>query len=206
MNPSSVQSALRAGLRWLPIAAALVFVVAVIGFGAALGGYSQAEHPVALLGAQGLPRAGLFNLFGFVLPGVLAACFAIALRASQAKTSALPLRLGAQLLLLAALAFMAMGVFALKLDPRFVLDDDASRVHGAMWLLWLVAFVLAALAFAIGGWKDEKRLASATFAVAFGALLFSLLLPGALLPGVSQRLAFALWWFWLVGIGLHSGR
>ena len=54
-------------------AAALVFVAALLGFGLALPGYSQSAHPVAVLGAKGVPHALGFNLLGFVLAGVLAA-------------------------------------------------------------------------------------------------------------------------------------
>src|SRR3546814_13949676 len=72
-------------MRQLPLSAAIVAVVlfaaAVAGFGAALDGYSQAIHPVGLLGARGMPHALAFNVLGFVLPGVLAALVAWPLRA-----------------------------------------------------------------------------------------------------------------------------
>ncbi|PSD48850.1 DUF998 domain-containing protein, partial [Stenotrophomonas maltophilia] len=62
------------------LVAALLFVLAVLGFGAGLDGYAQARHPVALLGAQGVPHALAFNLLGFVLPGLLAVVVAECLR------------------------------------------------------------------------------------------------------------------------------
>ncbi len=188
-------------LRWASPLAALLFAVAVAGFGSALGGYSQAQHPVALLGANPLPHAPAFNALGFVLPGTLAACAALALRVLLPKPISWPLRLGAQLLLLAALAFAAMGVFPLQLDANAALDADASRLHGMAWMLWLVASALAALLLGLGWWRHERRLALASFAALLGLLLFSLLLPGTLPQGLSQRLAFALWWAWLVGLG-----
>ena len=51
-------------LRLSGLVAALLFVLAVLGFGAGLDGYAQARHPVALLGAQGVPHALAFNLLG----------------------------------------------------------------------------------------------------------------------------------------------
>ena len=63
----------------MPAASAL-WLGALLGFGAALPGYAQSVHPVALLGAQGIPGAVAFNLFGFVLPGALCAAVAVALR------------------------------------------------------------------------------------------------------------------------------
>ena len=67
-------------LRLSGLMAALLFVLAVLGFGAGLDGYAQARHPVALLGAHGVPHALAFNLLGFVLPGLLAAVVAERLR------------------------------------------------------------------------------------------------------------------------------
>ena len=46
----------RAG-RWAGVAAALLWTAAVLGFGAALPGFEQALHPLALLGASGVPNA-----------------------------------------------------------------------------------------------------------------------------------------------------
>ena len=58
-------------------AALLIFIAAAAIFGAMLdagdGGFSQRTHPLAWLGAQGVPRATMFNLGGFALPGLMAA-------------------------------------------------------------------------------------------------------------------------------------
>ena len=48
--------------------AALIGVGSALAFGAALDGYSHAQHPLALLGARGVPHALAFNVAGF-LPG-----------------------------------------------------------------------------------------------------------------------------------------
>ena len=57
----------------LPGAVALALhLVAVVVFALLLDGYSHREFPLALLGAQGVPRALAFNLCAFVLPGMLA--------------------------------------------------------------------------------------------------------------------------------------
>src|SRR3546814_19042378 len=89
-------------MRQLPLSAAIVAVVlfaaAVAGFGAALDGYSQAIHPVGLLGARGMPPALAFNVLGLVLPGVLAALVDWRLRARQSdgagKRVSVPVDLG----------------------------------------------------------------------------------------------------------------
>ena len=81
-------------LRLSGLVAALLFVLAVLGFGAGLEGYAQARHPVALLGAQGVPHALAFNLLGFVLPGLLAVVVAECLRRGLSATAGWAPRVG----------------------------------------------------------------------------------------------------------------
>src|SRR5687768_5172000 len=127
--------------------AAIFFAAAVAGFGAALEGYSQLQMPVALLGAKGFPHALGFNLLAFVVPGMLAGVAAMALRRRLPADAGWTLRIGAQLIFLSALAFIAMGL--LPLDPND-LENDASRLHGTAWMLWTVAFVPGAVMLAAG--------------------------------------------------------
>ncbi|HLM52888.1 MAG TPA: DUF998 domain-containing protein, partial [Pseudoxanthomonas sp.] len=61
-------------------AALALWASALLGFGAALDGFSQLMHPVSVLGAKGIPRALAFNLIGFAAPGLLAGVAAIDLR------------------------------------------------------------------------------------------------------------------------------
>ncbi|MFT3763089.1 MAG: DUF998 domain-containing protein [Pseudoxanthomonas sp.] len=185
-------------LKLAPILAAASFAVAAVVFGAALDGYSQALHPLALLGAKGFPNAPAFNACAFVLPGALAALAAIGLRAALPRHSPWPLRIGAQVLLLAALAFAAMG--ALPLDVA-ELEGQASRLHGAAWMLWCVAFAVGGLLLGFGWLRAGSGPATATFAAVAAAVFAAFFLPALVAPGVAQRLAFAVWWLWLAGIG-----
>ncbi len=98
------------------------------GFGAALGGYSHAQHPVALLGADGVAHSLAFNLLGFVLPGLLAVVVAVELR--QRASAGWQWRIGSQLLLLAAVAFAAQGLLPMDLQQ---LDGPQSRYHALAW-------------------------------------------------------------------------
>ena len=193
--------------RLLPLAgvlAALVFIGAAAGFGAALPGYSQVWHPVAVLGAKGVPHALGFNLSGFVLAGVLAALAALDLRHRLPADAGWPARVGAQLLLLSALGFIGLGV--LPLDPED-LHNDASSLHATAWLLWWVAFVPGAALFALGmrgrsGWGP----AVIASGVAAGIVLFSALVAVALMPaGIAQRLGYAAWLGWLC-VASRAGR
>lgn len=186
-------------LRFLPLTgalAAIAFTGALVGFGLALSGYSQVWHPVAVLGATGVPHALGFNLLGFMLAGVLAAVVALDLRQRLPADAGWPARVGAQFLLLSALGFIGLGV--LPLDPAD-LDNHASSLHATAWLLWWVAFVPGAVLFAFGmrGRRGWRAVATASV-VAAAIVLFSALIAVALMPaGVAQRLGYATWLAWL---------
>lgn len=171
--------------------AAAMLLLSLTGFGLAFDGYSQARHPPALLGARGIDHAVAFNLLGFVLPGLLAAVVAGALRRRLDGASAIA-RVGSWLWLLSALAFAAQGVFVL--DPND-LDAPTSQRHATAWSLWWIAFVPGAclLALGLGG---ESRWRALRLVAAVAAVLvpvFVLFPPMGLPVGAWQRTALMLW-------------
>jgi hypothetical membrane protein len=188
-------------LRVAGVVAALSFVVAVAVSGAALEGYRQALHPVALLGGDGVPHAWTFNLFAFVLPGAIAACIAMALRGALPRDVRWSVRIGARLALLAAIAFAAQGLLAL--DPGD-LEAPATRLHATVWTLWWVAFVPGAALLALGlrGTQGWRGLAVASALAALLALLFAAWPLQGLPAGIAQRVAYAAWFAWLVACGM----
>lgn len=130
--------ALQAG--WL---AGVALLAALAGFGSVLADFSQALHPVDLLGARGVPHAGAWNVAGYALPGLLVAAFAIALQRPLAASGVGAAgRIGGWLLMLSGVAFAAQGL--LPLDPR-LLDDGDSKLHVAAGMLSLVAWLPSAL-------------------------------------------------------------
>lgn len=185
---------------WGGLVAAAVFALAVAGFGWALPGYSQVRHPVAVLGAEGVPHALGFNLLGFVLAGALAAAVALDLRRRLPGDAGWAVRVGAQLVLLSALGFVGLGLA--PLDPED-LHNRASSLHATAWMLWWVAFVPGASSIAFGlrgraGWRSLARAS----AVAALAVLFTALFAVELMPaGVAQRLGYAAWLAWLCVAG-----
>lgn len=185
--------------RFLPyagVAATVVFAAALLVFGLLLPDYSQTLHPVAVLGAQGMPRALAFNLIAFVVPGMLAGVVAMDLRQRLPKDAGWPLRVGTQLAFLSALGFIALGL--LPLDPAD-LHNAASSRHATAWMLWWVAFVPGASMLAVGlrgrdGWRGLAWLSGGAAAVVLAIVLFAVdVLPA----GVAQRLAFGVWLLWL---------
>lgn len=179
------------------LAAFVLFVGAVAVFGAWSPDFGHLRHPVALLGAIGEPNARAFNLLGFVVPGLALAWLAWRWRGERAADG-WRVRLGLQLLLLSALAFVAQGL--LPLDPTDLLAP-ASRAHAAAWSAWWLAFVAGAL---LAG-----RQAGGAVGIALAVLVLLLAMAGAaLLPAaLSQRLAFAGWfgwWLWVARVSRAS--
>lgn len=179
------------------LVAALLFVLAVLGFGAGLDGYAQARHPVALLGAQGVPHALAFNLLGFVLPGLLAVVVAECMRRRLPATAGWAPRVGSQMLLLAGLAFAAMGLLPLDVDD---LHGPASQLHASAWMIWVLGFVAGTLLLGTSQVRQAHGRALGAVALACGVLaaLAAFALQGVLPAPLAQRLAFACWAAWLV--------
>ena len=183
--------------------AAILFIAAVGGFGASLEGYSQLRFPVALLGAMGFPHALAFNLLAFVVPGMLAGVVAMILRRQLPSGAGWLLRIGAQLVFLSALAFIAMGL--LPLDPND-LESDATRWHGTAWMLWTVAFVPGALALGAGllGRPGRSWFAWLCLCAAAGVLLAGFVFTDFMPAGLAQRIAFGVWLVWLTMAARHA--
>ncbi len=192
-------------VRWAGPASVVIWLVALAVFGARLPFYDQMRHPVSLLGATGVPGAGSFNALGFVLPGLLAALAALGLVLRMPATASRPLRVAGQMLLLAGLAFAAMGVFPLDAQD---IENRASQAHASVWLLWLVAFCAGAAMLRVGAARDAAWRPVATLAVACAVwMLCSAFVFGSVMPvAMAQRLAFLGWALWLALLALLAPR
>lgn len=179
---------------WL---AAAAWIAALLVFGAMVQDYSHARHPVALLGARGMPHALGFNLLGLVVPGLLGAWVAYGLRQGLPAGTGWSARIGAWVLLASALAFAAQGVMPLDASD---LDAPGSRLHAAAWMLWWIAYVPAALLLAMGmtGVRGRRGFALASVVASALVLVFGVLAPMGPWVGVGQRIAFGAWFAWLV--------
>jgi hypothetical protein len=184
--------------RWAGLAAAACFALALGGFGLALDGFAQDLHPVSVLGATGVPRALGFNLLAFVVPGALAAMLALRARGALTGSAALAARLGWTLALLAALAFAAQGLLPLDLDAP---DQARSRLHGAAWAMWEIAFVAATVLLALAGARTRPVVAAGHAMAGAAVLVFASLAGDAMPAALVQRVAFAAWLIWLAWTG-----
>jgi hypothetical membrane protein len=198
MKSRAIRSMALAGLVAGPL-----FALALAWFAAPLPNYRHADHPPALLGALGYPGAVAWNVVGDGLVGMLALlgtqALYLALRDAAAGRMA---RIGATLALLAALAFIAQGVF--PLDINQAIDVGPSRRHVAVWNLWWIAAAAGALFTAVGvrrlrGWRTLLPVG-----VVVAALMVITLLVGVgdLGNGWLQRIALAAWFGWLAWASL----
>ncbi|MEJ7746801.1 MAG: DUF998 domain-containing protein [Luteimonas sp.] len=185
------------------IAATLMCLAAVLGFGGALEDYSQIHHPLGLLGGKDIPNALAFNLLGFVVPGVLAAIAMSTLRTSLPSAAGWSMRIGVQLLVLSAIAFAAQGL--VPIDPAD-LGAPGNRYHAVAWTLWWIAFVSGSLllAWSIGRYPQERTQAWVSMGAAITVLAFALFAPGAIPSAIAERIAFAAWFGWLLLVTRNS--
>ena len=184
--------------------ALLMFIVAAAIFGAMFdagdGGFSQRTHPLAWLGAQGVARATLFNLCGFVLPGLLAAVALWPLRPALPADARWSARIGAQLVLLSAIAFAAQGVLPLDLQD---MDGAASGLHAAAWTIWCLSFTTGAFALAWGLRGNPPHPAIPMICIVAGSIvpLLAFVAPLWIPNAFAQRAAFVLWLGWVAWAG-----
>ena len=175
----------------LSAAALALFAGALLAARIGLPEYAHRLHPLGLRGAIGMPWAFAFNLFAFVLPGVLLLWAGQRLRDALGDAGWLA-RIGSVLVQVSALAFAAQGVL-----PPDAGDSDAtaSRMHALAWMLWWIAFVPGVLLLAVGA----RRGIGFSLACLLAGLLVPLLAvfaPVGSWVGLAQRLAFATWFGW----------
>ena len=178
------------------------FAVALAVLGGDHPGYLAAQHPLGDLGAVQARGALLWNLCGFMLPGLLLFAFALALEAVMQRDGAgRGGRIGTGLLMLSALAFAAQGLLPFDLDDP---DALASQRHVSALVLALLGLMAGAVLIAASlksrrGWRAVV-LVGASLAIVL--LLFLVWPPQEILPllhgrpGYAQRLILAIYFTW----------
>ncbi|UNK49366.1 DUF998 domain-containing protein [Lysobacter sp. S4-A87] len=192
MNPSAHSRIVALFDRHAGTLAVLCCAGTIFAFAAAFEPFSHRQHPVALLGARGVPGAVAFNLLCFVVPGLLAAGVAVRLRARLPAGAGRTAAIGVWMLAISALAFAAQGLW--PLDPAD-LENARSQRHATAWLLWWLSFAPGAVLLGLGvrsvqGWRSWAGLfiTAGLLAIVLNAL------PATWLPGpIAQRVLLALW-------------
>jgi hypothetical membrane protein len=171
------------------------FWAALIIFGALDPAYEQTTKAVSELGVIGAKNASLWNALGFGLTGLMLAIFGY-----RAAKILAPRRIIARwTLTLSGLAFMAAAIPADMSDlssPGSQAHIAASILNGALWFVGATMLLGKKIAFA--------RQYNAITIVLLAAMIGSLVLRGAdiVLPGLAQRISFAIYFAWFFAVSL----
>jgi Protein of unknown function (DUF998) len=198
--------------RWAPLASGLaatvVFWFALFGFAALRPDYAHFRRAISELGVFGAPNALAWNLIGFIVPGLLlAACGAAIANALGGRRTALW-----WLLVAAGVGFAGTGVFpGVMANGSPMMQAPSTIGHVAMMLLGSLCWLLALVPLFRRVWRGADRrhllapLALLTL-IALATLVANVLhdaIPQLTYrPGLAQRLAFAGFFLWYVGLSL----
>lgn len=174
------------------VAALLSHALAAWLCGLAMPGYSHRQHPLALLGAVGMPHPAWFNMFGFVLPGLLVASAMWRYRSGMAADARWPLRIAAQLGVLGAMAFAGQGLA--QLDPDDI-GATANALHALAWTLWWIATGACAALLARAAATSSMR--RAALAIAVVVPLLALMHWAGAMAAIAPRASYLLWLGWI---------
>lgn len=184
-----------------PASAAIFALTNIIFTICRADGYSCGKQMVSKLGALGAPYACVFNLFGFVLPGLLVVALAAGLK-RELRVSAAPAFLG-----LCGVFLIVVGLFPVG----FTLLGDFTHVTAA--LLCGFSFVVAALLLS-GPMRKHPSFIKLGRLTPW--LVFLLILnpagqlawapQGLLPPGWTERLNLVGYFAWLTFAGLSFGQ
>lgn len=190
----------------LGIAAWLLFWSATIVFAALRPSYSHIVNTVSELGAIGTPYATWWNLFGFIVPGILVAISGVAI-ARAAATEASPSRAVASVCLaLSGLAVAGQGLVPAAMSNGVADVTSLSTMgHFISSLVSGIAWAVGALTL-VGPMKRNprwKRLHVVSVALVVLGLMAALTLRGALPDGLAQRIGNAFFCAWYLVMSLR---
>lgn len=155
--------------------------------------YRHLNMAISELGSVGAPNALLWNIAGYVLPGIAVACLGAASRQAlpnsrRALSVSLSIALSGFFL---AFAGIFPGDFEQRHSPTMILHTVGSLLSYAFFLIG--GFALAGLSAELPIWQ---RLHRALLVVLVLSILTGFLRVGAF-PGLGQRLTFLCYWVWI---------
>ncbi len=199
-----------ARLGWSGPAAALLFLTALVGFAAMRDdGYTHGTKAVSELGAIGAPNALLFNVLGFIVPGLLVMVLGWALQLAVAPERK---PIGPALLICSGLFFALAGVLPVDMD-----DLGAMSSLGHVLAVMGSGFAFAGSVFFLGARMRRDPAWRGFGLITPWFVLFLLVNIGwqavwtaaqTVSPGWGQRIGFFGYFLWitLAGLKLLSTR
>ena len=192
---------------FLGIGAFVVFWLASFILGAIRPDYSHVVNTISELGAIGTPNAILWNIIGFIVPGIFLAIAGGVIAKSVSLGKSKVITLACVLLVLAGLAVAGQGIFPAEMKDGIANTASSStRGHFLFSLLSGAAWALGALMLV----RPMKRsphwhgwhIVSATLVVL--TVIISLSLRSVMPDGLAQRTGdvFFFAWFLIMSVKL----
>lgn len=189
------------------IAGCILFWVSLFLFGAMRPEYSQQTKAVSELGVFGAPHSLLWNLIGFIAPGL---CLALSGGAIARSVQRAQRRSVSYWLLVASgLGFAATGIIPAEMrDGSPTLESPYTIGHIIMTFVsavpWIVATFLMASPMKRNA--DWRAVSNVSLALGFIAIACFGLRVTTVLPGVAQRISFAVYFAWFFIMSIHLLR
>ncbi len=189
------------------IVGCVLFWASLFVFGEMRSDYSQHTKAVSELGVFGAPHALMWNLIGFITPGLcLAVCGGAVARALEPSQSS---RACFWLLVASGLGFAATGVIPAEMHAGSPLLESPYTVgHIVMTFVSAIPWILATFLL-VGPMRrtvDWRVLSNVSLALGVLAIASFSLRATTISPAIAQRVAFAVYfaWFLIMSIRLLS--
>ncbi|HPH34228.1 MAG TPA: DUF998 domain-containing protein [Methanoregulaceae archaeon] len=185
------------------MAAPLLFAVTTVAIGLATPGYDPVTQLVSELGIPGTPYATAMNSVGLIMTGILISVFASAVH--SVLSGGWKGALGAVLVAVAGISFVAMGIF--HCDKGCIPTTSGGSLHLLFGMVALAAGLSAALLFSLvkareRGWNGYWQYSL------FTGVLILVMLPLLLLhpdkAGLVQRILIGLIFLWMEVLALRA--
>jgi hypothetical membrane protein len=180
------------------VVAPVVFILTLIVFSLLTPGYSNLNKGISELGTVGAPYALAWNIFGFILVGLLITAFAWGLHLDLRP--ALGARIVPILIGISGIGFAGLGLFPAEAGYA---PSTLTTLHFTMVSINFLPFILVAFIFAFrlkttAYWKNWI-----IFSLVLGVIaIASFFIPKSIPVGLSQRLGMGAYFLWLFVIGL----
>ncbi|MDX1476241.1 MAG: DUF998 domain-containing protein [Saprospiraceae bacterium] len=191
------------------VAGPIVFAIAVIVCAGLREGYSHSTEFISHLGATGTDHAGLFNLIGFGLGGILITLFAVSLFGLLPR--GFTTRAGSMLILLFGLGMILVGIYSCEpgcQNQGSVEGTIHDNISVLMFNGVILGIALQGLAMRRrGGWQQFRIYTFATV-IALVALLIVMIhsVGTSELTGLWQRLFLFTLFAWIAAMGWRLAK
>jgi hypothetical membrane protein len=174
-------------------------------FGALRPSYSHSLNTISELGALGTPNATLWNIIGFIVPGLLLALAGGVIAHSISREQSLLRSLSRLLLVLSGLAIAGQGVIPAEMTNGVAdITSPYTRGHFISSLISGAAWAIGALLL-IGPMKRSPEWHDwyiVSIVLVSLTLVASFALRGVLPDGLAQRVGNAIFFMWFVLMSL----